>query len=121
MKFKTLLGSWILGIFALSGTAAAETKESGEKGGTEDINIGVGELQEDAQEPGRKKAKKKAAAKKTRKKAKKKAATKKMRRKKKSSQEMTEKEVVSKENANGTKKKKTGKVEATWKVEEGEK
>ena len=53
MKFKTVLGTWLLGIFALSGTAIA--KESGEKGGTEDINIGVGELQEDKERPKKKK------------------------------------------------------------------
>ena len=117
MKFKTLLSGWILGLFALgSPVLADDTKESGEKGGTEDINIGVGEMQEGASNSARKKA-----AKKTRKKAKKKAATKKMRRKKGSSREMTEKEVVRKDNANGTKKKKSGNAETTWKVEKGEK
>jgi hypothetical protein len=109
MRFKTLLSGWILGLFALgSPTIADEMKESGEKGGTEDINIGVGELQEDKQEAQRKKTRKK-------------AAKKKMRQKKTSPQEMKEKEVVRKDSANGTKKKKSGNVETTWKVEKGEK
>ena len=122
MKLKTLLSGWILGLFALgSPVLADDTKESGEKGGTQDINIGVGELQEDAQEPGRKKAKKKAAAKKARKKAKKKAATKKMRQKKKSDAVATDKEYVRKADGGETTKKKKGNVEYEWKVEEGEK
>jgi hypothetical protein len=110
MKFKAILIGWILGLFAFSGTAVAEeTKKSGEKGGTEDINIGVGELNEGASNSARKKAKKK-------------AATKKMRRKKKPDAVAAEKEYVREDASNsGTKKKKTGKVEATWKVEKGEK
>ena len=77
MKFRIILGSWILAAFALSGPAIADDKKkSGEKAGTEDINIGVGELNED------KKGAKRKAAKKQRKKAKKKAAKPKIKRKK---------------------------------------
>lgn len=120
MKFKAILSGWILGLFALGSPAIAdEMKESGEKAGTEDINIGVGELQEDAQKVKRKtaaKKRKKTAAKK----AKKKAATKKMRQKKKSDSVAADKEYVRKAETGETTKKKKGNVEYEWKVEEGE-
>lgn len=107
MKFKTVLGTWLLGIFALSGTAIA--KESGEKGGTADINIGVGELQEDKEDV---KKRAKAAEKKATKKRMKKTAKKKKR---------AAKESVKKDDSKPRKKKTKGKVETEWKVEEGEK
>lgn len=124
MKFKTLLGSWILGIFALSGTAAAETKEGGEKGGTQDINIGLGELQEGEEKADGKqvsKVHKKKAKRKARKKAAKKKARK-MKHKKHRDEATADREILREgDAASATKKKKAGKVEATWKVEEGEK
>lgn len=122
MKFKTILSGWILGLFALSGTSLAEApKESGEKSGTQDINIGVGELQEDPQNAKREIAREERKKKAAKKEAEKKAARK-IKRKKKPDAVATEKEIARKDAADSaTKKKKSGNVEATWKVEEGAK
>lgn len=118
MKIRTFLKGSLLGLFALSGTAAA--KESGERGNTQDINIGVGELQEDKQEAKRKTAMKK-RKKVASKKAKKKPVARKIKGKTKPDGKAADKAFIREaDSADGTKKKKKGNVEYSWKVEEGE-
>jgi hypothetical protein len=96
MKIKMIVGSWLLGLFALSGATAGE---SGEKGGTEDINIGVGELQEGKEG----------------------SATRKLKKAVKSKEEdKAVKEYTQKDDSKPRSKKKKGNVEYEFKVEEGE-
>ena len=111
MSIKTLVAAGSLSLFLLIGGAFAG--ESGEKGGTADINIGVGELAED-EKPATAKERAAQEGKKDKKKHKKAA------KKEKKKHKQKHKEKHKKRDASEAAAAKEGNAETTYKVEKGE-